>query len=204
MKRWSSALLLAAGCAVLLSGCAGGPASRPLSEQTPAGPAPEALEAHGRAVTLMQVGDLEQAEQILLMLHEDFPQYAVPLVNLSIVSRRMERPEQAERFLNQALEIDPLNTSALCELGVLLRQRGEFQAAADAYSRAIEADPEHAPSVLNLGILLDLYLDEPEQALVRYERYAELTLGQDARVERWIAELRLRVKADNRTALVEP
>jgi tetratricopeptide (TPR) repeat protein len=190
----------------LAAGCASGPSRAPVSEQPAQASEAEAAAttAQAEAVALMQAGELEQAEQILLMLHEDFPQYSGPVLNLAIVNRRLEREEQAMRFLQRALEINPANSAALNEMGVRLRQAGRFDEAADYYQQAIVADPSYGPAYLNYGILLDLYLDQPDMALAHYEQYFELSSGQDERVGRWIAELRLRIKSEQRTALVSP
>jgi len=206
LKPSNSTRVILAAWIIFATGCAGGPARSPAPEQAAQGSvaAAAAMSAQAEAVALMQSGDLEQAEQILLMLHEDFPQYSGPVLNLAIVNRRLERTEQAQRFLQRALEINPANAAALNEMGVMLRQQGRFDEAAQYYQQAIVADASYAPAFLNYGILLDLYLDQPDMALAHYERYFELNSGQDERVERWIAELRLRIKSEQRTALVSP
>src|SRR5262249_1394413 len=48
-----------------------------------------------------------------------------------------------------------------------------------------------APAYRNLGVVSDLYLGDPERALVALERYKELT-GEERPVTSWIAELRQR------------
>jgi len=206
LKPLNSMRVLLATLLALAAGCASGPSRAPSSEQAaqPSAAEAAATTSQAEAVTLMQAGELEQAEQILLMLHEDFPQYSGPVLNLAILNRRLEREEQAMRYLQRALEINPTNAAALNEMGVTLRQAGRFDEAANYYQQAIVADPSYGPAYLNYGILLDLYLDQPDMALAHYEQYFELRSGQDERVGRWIAELRLRIKSEQRTALVSP
>ena len=91
------------------------------------------------------------------------------------------------------LEADPGNAVAWSELAIVLRRQGEFRAADEAYAEALELSPDYARAWRNRGVLLDLYLQEPEEALVHYERYAELTGGSDKQVEKWIAELKMRL-----------
>ena len=60
-----------------------------------------------------------------------------------------------------------------------------------AYGKAIAADANYAPTHRNLGVLLDLYLQDPTEALAELEQYRRLT-GEDKPVSAWIAELRRR------------
>ena len=97
--------------------------------------------------------------------------------------------------------IDPEHAQALNQLGMTLRRQGKFEAAESAYLKAIEASPDYALAHYNLGVLNDLYLRRYDQALVHYERYQALA-GEDEQVSRWIADLKRRVDANQRTANV--
>src|SRR5581483_3859342 len=77
------------------------------------------------------------------------------------------------------------------ELGATQRLRGEFPDAAASYEKAIAADGNYAAAWRNLGVVSDLYLGDPERALVAFEKYQELT-REDRPVTSWIAELRQR------------
>src|SRR5258707_1200731 len=68
---------------------------------------------------------------------------------------------------------------------------GSSAEAAASYEKAIAADSNFAPAYRNLGVVSDLYLGDPERALLALERYKELT-GEDRPVTSWIAELRQR------------
>jgi hypothetical protein len=53
----------------------------------------------------------------------------------------------------------------------------------------------------NLGVLNELYLQRLDAALQHFERYQALA-GGDRQVEKWIADLKRRVAANQRTANV--
>jgi tetratricopeptide (TPR) repeat protein len=120
-----------------------------------------------------------------------YPQFAAPHVNLALLHRKAGRLDEAEAELERAVERNPGNAVAWNELGLTRRMRGEFGEAAQAYERAIAADDRNAAAHRNFGVLLDLYLGDPERALVELERYKELS-GEDRPVSGWIAELRQR------------
>jgi tetratricopeptide (TPR) repeat protein len=82
--------------------------------------------------------------------------------------------------------------AGLNQAGVELREKGQFDKARESYERAIALDPAYAPAILNLGILQDLYLGDAPAALMQYQRYLALSNPPDARVSKWVAELKIR------------
>ena len=110
--------------------------------------------------------------------------------------------QAAENSLTDALIIDPEHAAALNQLGMLLRRQGKFQEAEAAYLKAVTASPDYALAHYNLGVLNDLYLRQLEDALLHYERYLELVDEEDKQVTRWIADLKRRITATQRTANV--
>ena len=72
------------------------------------------------------------------------------------------------------------------------------------FARALVLDPNYADAERNLAILHDLYLDNPSAALPHFERYQLLTQGADTQVTAWVAELKARIAAVNRTAEATP
>ncbi len=71
-----------------------------------------------------------------------------------------------------------------------------------AYQRALEAAPGYANAHFNRGLLYDLYFQQAAVALPHYEHYMELTGGSHSQVEKWIAELKIRIASEQRTARV--
>ena len=96
-----------------------------------------------------------------------------------------------EAALRSLLEVEPANAAAWTQLGVLLREQGRFSEARDAYQQALAADAGSAAAHRNYGVLLDLYLDQPAEALAEFEKYRELS-GETQPVGNWVAELRQR------------
>ena len=190
-------LLLGLLVSIMLTACSTLPLGRSSSTTRNDNPA-----AYEEALALMDSGHLEAAETILLRLTKRYRRSAGPWINLSIIYSQTERNDQAEEALNRALELDPRSAVAYNHLGILLRRDGRFEKADQAYAKAIRFDPEYSLAYLNYGVLADLYLQQPERALVYFQRYQELQGEEDQRVRRWIIELERRVA--RKTAQVSP
>ncbi|MFL6605281.1 MAG: tetratricopeptide repeat protein [Steroidobacteraceae bacterium] len=139
----------------------------------------------------MRSGNGTEAELEFKQMTLTYPQLSAPFVNLGILYRKNGRLEQSEEALKSAVERNNASAVAWNELGATQRLRGEFPEAAASYEKAIAADSNFAPAYRNLGVVADLYLGDPERALLALERYKELT-GEDRPVTSWIAELRQR------------
>jgi tetratricopeptide (TPR) repeat protein len=91
------------------------------------------------------------------------------------------------------------------ELGVVQRRQGRFTDAEQSYRKAIAADPGYALAYYNLAIFYEIYGQRPDLALDNYQHY--LDLGADSasapEVEKWVADLKRRVTASEKTARVE-
>jgi len=122
-------------------------------------------------------------------------------VNLAIIFAARGDDQGAEKSLADALAVSPDYPQALNQLGMLLRRQGKFQEAEAAYLKAVTARPNYALAHYNLGVLNDLYLQRLDVALSHYERYQELT-NVDKQVSRWIADLKRRISATQRSANV--
>ena len=127
------------------------------------------------------------------------PALAGPPLDQGILLARAARWQEAEAALEEALKRYPGCAPAAAELGMVLRELGRFADAERAYRRALELDAAATRAHRNLGVLLDLYLQQPADALAQYER--SLTLrGEDKQMSAWIAELKQRLGGAQKTA----
>lgn len=181
-----------------LCGCAG-----PAADPTPvAGPDPAAVARFDAAVAAADEGETRKAQIMLSGLAGSHPEFVAPQLNLAILYMQEGRDDEAEDQLLALLEVSPDTPEAWNQLGLLRRRSGRFAEADDAYRAALDADVDYGPAHRNRGVLLDLYLGQPDLALGHYRRYVELS-GGDADVERWIAELELRVEREQREKVAE-
>ncbi|MDP9084646.1 MAG: tetratricopeptide repeat protein [Pseudomonadota bacterium] len=159
----------------------------------PLAPIPErAAQQYSQALQLMKSGRDADAELTFKQLAVAYPQFAGPPVNLGLLYLRDSRLTDAEAAFKSALERNPANLVAGNELGIVQRKLGKFAEAEATYQRTIAADPNYAPAHLNLGVLYDLYLAQPQKALVEFQRYIEIA-GDNKQVAGWVVELRKRV-----------
>ncbi len=159
------------------------------SADFPADPKAVADFSHGVADALG--GKTAEAKADFQQMETNYPSLAEPSVNLAIVLRGAGDLAGADAALQRATTRSPDYALAWNELGLVRRSEGKFDDARMAYGKAISADANYAPTHRNLGVLLDLYLQDPTEALAQMEQYQRLT-GEDKPVSGWIAELRRR------------
>ena len=176
----ATSVAMSAGCAVTKPGA------------SPSQPDSVLAGRYEYAVEARQSGNLDVAEEAFDELADDYPSLAEPRINLAILYVDSARPDEAEALLDSIVSAHPANAVAWNELGILRRKRGQLAAADDAYLQAISAAPDYALAHRNRGVLLDLYLGQPKEALVHYQRYLELS-GSDEEVEGWVTEMSYRL-----------
>ena len=196
---------------VLLAGCAGTGGSKPATEQASGAPLEgdaalanvpaQALTMFEQATAVMASGDLVEAELRFQEFMLRYPGYPGAHVNLAIIHGQNGNDEAARTEVDAALALDPAHAAALNQLGLILRKNGKFLEAEAAYLKAVTASPDYALAHYNLGVLNELYLQRFDAALQHFETYQAL-VGEDKQVEKWIADLRRRVAATQRTANV--
>jgi tetratricopeptide (TPR) repeat protein len=162
---------------------------------------PAAQTLYEQAVAVMASGDFVDAELRLKEFLLQYPDYPGAHVNLAIIHSQNENDVAAQAAIDAALALDPSHPAALNQQGLLLRRNGKFIEAEAAYLKAVTASPDYALAHYNLGVLNELYLQRLDVALQHFEIYQEL-VGGDEQVEKWIADLRRRVAASQRTANV--
>jgi len=196
-------------CALLLAllavgGCAGGglvtaPTTAERDASTQAGDA--ALTLYEQATAIMAAGDFDEAELRFKAFLVQYPEYPGAHVNLAIIEAMRHNDEAARVYLDAALALNPEYPAALNQLGQLLRRNGDFSEAEAAYLKAVTVSPDYALAHYNLGVLYELYLQRLDDALTHFEAYQALVV-EDKQVAKWIADLRRRIAATQRTANV--
>jgi len=184
---WLLVLLVAV---LLLGGCSSSP-SRSHDQKADVDGAVQ--RQFDKAVNLMRAGDYGQAIPVLEQLTEKAPSLAGPWINLGIARSRIGETQSAVQALRKAIEVNPASPAAYTQLGMVYRIGGDFESSRKAYLDAIKVEPGYGYAHLNLGILLEIYLQQPDQALQQYKRYQALEEEQDQEVQKWIVDLERRV-----------
>lgn len=145
------------------------------------------------ALQLMKEGRRDEAENALVVLSQDFPQFSGPATDLGILYAQAKKRSQAIAAFGRAVQANPQNAVALNWLGVLYRESGDYARAEQYYQKAIAAKPDYAAAYFNLAILYDVALRRPQDALVQYRKYQTLAgLDDKPMVGVWIRELEAR------------
>ncbi|MCP5328301.1 MAG: tetratricopeptide repeat protein [Steroidobacteraceae bacterium] len=97
----------------------------------------------------------------------------------------------AQQGLQQAAEQAGSDPALWTELGLVQRLRAELEGARASYGRALAADPGYVPALRNLAVLLDLYMDDPVQALPYFEQ-CQAASGEDKQLNSWLIDVRQR------------
>ena len=175
-----------------------GPDGQPLEQRVVP---PHAQTLYEQAVAVMASGDFLEAQFGFQEFLLQYPEFPGAHVNLAIIFASNGDEQGAENSLTDALILDPEYAPALNQLGMLLRRQGKFQEAESAYLKAVTAHPNYALAHYNLGVLNELYFQRLDIALQHFERYQALS-NDDKQVEKWIADLKRRISANQRTANV--
>jgi len=162
---------------------------------------PHVVTLFEQATATMASGDFVDAELRFKEFLLQYPGYPGAHVNLAIIKANNGDDGAARSAVDAALAINPDYPPALNQLGMLLRRNGNFLEAEAAYLKAVTVSPKYALAHYNLGVLNELYLQRLDVALQHFETYQEL-VGNDKQVEKWIADLKRRVAASQRTANV--
>ena len=154
-----------------------------------------------QAVAVMAAGDYVDAELRLKEFLLRYPNFPGAHTNLAIIYSNYGNDDAVMNSLEAALAINPDYAPALNQKGMLFRRNGNFLEAEAAYLKAVTSNPDYALAHYNLGVLNELYMQRLDVALQHFELYQGL-VGDDKQVEKWIADLRRRVAATQRTANV--
>ncbi|HSW11917.1 MAG TPA: tetratricopeptide repeat protein [Solimonas sp.] len=141
------------------------------------------------ALGQLKAKQLQEAEQSLVALTKDFPEYSGPWTNLGIIYANSKRKPQAAVAFNKAAILNQENAVAFNWLGILARETGDYPRAQMAYDKVLKLDPNNALAHYNLAIMYDEHLKRPMDALPHYKEYQRLSGKQDLKVLAWVAEI---------------
>ncbi|MGI9272687.1 MAG: tetratricopeptide repeat protein [Woeseiaceae bacterium] len=200
-----AAMLVLAGCGGTAPKSSSSVPGQVISGDTPAELRPEvpaqAQTMFEQATSVMASGDFLDAELRFKEFLLRYPSYPGAHVNLAIIHINNGNDAAAQAAIDAALALNASHPAALNQQGLLFRKNGKFIEAEAAYLKAVTASPDYALAHYNLGVLNELYLQRLDTALQHFEQYQSL-VGEDKQVEKWIADLRRRVSATQRTANV--
>lgn len=158
----------------------------------------QAKQDFDKALVAMKAGENAKAEALLRKVATQHPDLSGPYVNLGLIKFSDGKLEDAEEQFKKALSINPRSAISYNHMGIIYRGKGEFKEARRYYEMALDVDPDYANAHLNYGILLDLYLGELDKALEHYEKFQDLSDSEDKTVNKWIADLKNRIKRKNK------
>jgi len=151
-----------------------------------------------KALAAMKSGENARAEALLRKVSNKHPDLSGPYVNLGLIKFSAGDVDEAEKYFKKALEVNPRSAISYNHLGIILRGKGDFKEAKRNYEMALDIDPNYANAHLNYGILLDLYLGQLESARDHYQKFQDLSGGNDKVVGKWIADIDLRIRKKNK------
>jgi tetratricopeptide (TPR) repeat protein len=152
-------------------------------------------EARARFVvadSLLRQGNLRDAQQRFHGLTEQYPALSGPWVRLGAIAEKKEKRDEAIKYYKKAISVNRNNVNAYIALGLAQRRQGYFSDAQGTYLAALHVWKDFPEAHLNLAILYDLYANKPEEAQKHYEAYEFLGRKDDAKVRKWIVEVRRR------------
>ncbi len=109
---------------------------------------------NARAMALLRLGRVAEAESMWRELMQDHPDYGRSWLNMASLSIQRKNWVEVERFARVAIEREPRSAPAWNNLAIGLEELGRTGEAEDAYRRASEVDANDWRGLFNLGILL--------------------------------------------------
>ena len=109
---------------------------------------------NARAMALLRLGRVDEAESMWRELMRDHPDYGRSWLNMASLSIQRKNWVEVERFARVAVEREPRSAPAWNNLAIGLEELGRTGEAEAAYRRASEVDANDWRGLFNLGIFL--------------------------------------------------
>ncbi len=103
-----------------------------------------------RVLSLLQEGELAEAEAACRAILTRAPRHAPALHLLALVRKDAGDPAASEQLMRQSIEIDPRNADYRSNLASLLRRLGRGAEAERSYREALSVDPRHSAARFGL------------------------------------------------------
>lgn len=133
------------------------------------------------------------ALQTFKRLQKDYPDFVGAWLGESDLYLQQQQWDRALSILKQAQIIKPNVANIYTRQAYCYRKLGQFNEAKQAYQQALRLNTDYALAHYNYAILLDLYLQQPQEAITHFEHYQRLQKRPDPQVSKWLKELKQRV-----------
>lgn len=158
--------------------------------------APDDVEARlSLAEALQRSGRTRRAEQELSEARRLADQDAEVSFQVGNFYVRLRRSELARDAFLRALELDPEHYRAMNNLGAVYLELDQAEIAIPYLEDVAEAQPTFAQAWLNLALAKDDAGADAEEVLAALENYRRLSDTTDPASEKWLRELRARVRS---------
>jgi len=194
-RRPAACILL--GLTLLHSACAHTPATL-LHRSTTTQEKSRTLSADDKILYLHALESLKNKQpkgtlQTFKRLQKDYPDFVSAWIGEGDLYLQQRQWQQALAAYKQAQTIHPDLPSLYTRQAYCYRQLGQFDLAESAYQKTLDLKPDYALAHYNYAILLDLYLQQPQEAIIHFEHYQRLQTTPDSQVAKWLKELKRRV-----------
>lgn len=194
-RRPAACILL--GLTLLHSACAHTPATL-FHRSTTTQEKSRTLSADDKILYLHALESLKNKQpkgilQTFKRLQKDYPDFVGAWIGEGDLYLQQQQWQQALAAYKQAQTIHLDLPSLYTRQAYCYRQLGQFDLAESAYQKTLDLKPDYALAHYNYAILLDLYLQQPQEAITHFEHYQRLQTTPDPQVAKWLKELKRRV-----------
>ena len=138
-----------------------------------------------KALTALDAGQPDEADQILQPLNSQAPACSAVLVGLGRVQLARRNYDRANELSQEALAFAPDDPGSLALRGQMLAMQGRGKDGLEMLERSVKLDPSNAEALYQLGALYDR-AKRNEQAVSAFEQVVKLRPN-DARAYDYLA-----------------